>query len=394
MPRFSYEVKQRSGQVERGTMAAESPQAVARRLQAEGYFVVSVERVGRPVTEESPWESFKRRVLAPTIYPTSSKALATYFTSLRALLSTGMNVSEATRTLSQRTRSPMLAHASREMAQAAIQGRPMSGVMRKYPSAFGPATLAAMEAAEQTGLIEQMADRLSKYFDRAFELEQTYRWQTFYPKVLLVALVLIPTVPTLVLGGVGSWLSVVLGRALPGLIGIAVLWYGFRLLMRVPPVRMVFDGLKLMIPWVGSLGRRMATARWARALAMLMAAGVPVHRALVAAASASGNAAMERALVREAEGVLYGRSVTEVVAASRQMPEMALDMLATAERSGSVEGALEKVAEYYESETDVGGKQTAMVLGVVFYLIIAAIIGAIVISFWYGYAQQAVAGFE
>jgi type IV pilus assembly protein PilC len=393
MPRFSYEVKQRSGQVERGTMAAETPQAVARKLQAEGYFVVSVERVGRPVTEETPWDSFKRRVLAPTFYPTSSKALATYFSSLRALLSTGMNVSEATRTLSQRTGSRMVRHAAREMAEAAIQGRPMSGVMRKYPSAFGPATLAAMDAAEQTGLIEQMADRLAKYFDRAFELEQTYRWQTFYPKVLLIAAVLIPSVKVLVLDGFGPWLSVVLGQAVPALLTIAVLWYGFRLLFRLPLLRRGFDGLKLMIPWVGSLGRRMATARWARSLAMLMAAGVPVHRALVAAASASGNAAMERALVREATGVLHGKSVTEVVAASRMMPDMALDMLATAERSGSVESALEKVAEYYESETDVGGKQTAIVVGVVAYLIIAAIIGGIVISFWYGYAQQAMGGF-
>ncbi len=393
MPRFSYEVKQRSGEMERGTMAGESPQAVARELQAQGYFVVSVEPAERPVTEETLWHSFKRRVLAPVFYPTSSKALATYFTSLRALLSTGMNVSEATRTLSRRTRSPTLRHAAREMAEAAIQGRPMSGVMKKYPAAFGQATLAAMEASEQTGLIEQMAERLAKYFDRAFELEQTYRWQTFYPKLLLIAVVIIPTVPQLVLGSFEAWLSLVLSRALPALLGMAVLWYGFRMLMRVPVVRRALDGIKLVVPWLGSLGRRMATARWARALAMLMAAGVPVHRALVAAASASGNAAMERALVREAEGVLHGRSVTEVVAASRHVPEMALDMLATAERSGSIEGALDKVAEYYESEADVGGKQTAMVLGMVFYLIIAAIIGAIVISFWYGYAQSAMGGF-
>lgn len=127
---------------------------------------------------------------------------------------------------------------------------------------------------------------------------------------------------------------------------------------------------------------------------MLMAAGVPVHRALVAAASASGNAAMERAMVREAEGVLHGRSVTEVVAASRQVPDMALDMLATAERSGSVEGALDKVAEYYESETDVGGKQTAMAVGVLLYLLVAAIIAVIVISFWTSYGENFMAYME
>ncbi len=388
MPRFNYEVKERSGQIERGTTAGESQQAVARKLQAAGYFVVSVEPVGRPVTAESRWESFKRRVLAPTFYPTGSKALATYFTSLRALLSTGMNVSEATRTLSQRTRSPMLRHAAREMVEAAIHGRPMSGVMKKYPSAFGPAALAAMEAAEQTGLIEQMAERLAQYFDRAFALEQTYRWQTFYPKLLLIALVIIPTVPTLVLRSFGEWLSLVLSWALPVLVGIAVVWYGFRLLFRLSPVRRAFDTFKLMIPWFGSLARRMATARWARALSILLAAGVPGHRALVAAAAASGNTAMEVALVREATGVLHGSSITEVVARSRQMPDMALDMLATAEQSGSVEGALEKVAEYYESETDVGGKQSAIVIGMVFYLIVAAIIAVIVISFWTSYGDQ------
>ena len=97
---------------------------------------------------------------------------------------------------------------------------------------------------------------------------------------------------------------------------------------------------------------------------------------------------MEVALVREATGVLHGSSVTEVVARSRQMPDMAVDMLATAERSGSVEGALEKVAEYYESETDVGGKQSAIVIGMVFYLIVAAIIAVIVISFWTSYGDQ------
>jgi type II secretory pathway component PulF len=155
--------------------------------------------------------------------------------------------------------------------------------------------------------------------------------------------------------------------------------------LRIPLLRHILDGAKLMLPWFGSLARRIATARWARALSMLLAAGVPVHQALVAAASATGNRAMEKSLVREAEGVLHGRTVSEAVKASRQVPEMALDMLATAERSGSVEGALDKVAEYYESEADVGGKQTAVAMGMLLYLIVALVIAVMVIRFWSGY---------
>jgi type II secretory pathway component PulF len=291
-------------------------------------------------------------------------------------------------TLAKRTRNRTLAQAAAEMVEEAVRGRPMSSVMRKYPAAFPITTLAVMEAGEESGLIEQTAARLAKYFDRTFEIEQMYRWHTFYPKMLLVALILIPSAKTLIFGGLGPWLGVVLGQSIPLILMLAALWYGSRLLMRFPPLRRALDSTKLMLPWFGSLTRRMATARWARALAMLLSAGVPVHRALVAAASATGNAAMEQSLITEAEGVLHGQTVAETVAASHHIPDMAMDMLSTAERAGSIEDALEKVADYYESETDVGGKQTAVAAGILFYLLVALAIAGVVLSFWQGYFGQ------
>jgi type II secretory pathway component PulF len=299
-----------------------------------------------------------------------------------------MSVSEAMGGLAKRTQNRILKAAAAEMAEEAIRGRPMSRIMAKYPAAFPAVALAVMEAGEESGLIEQTAQRLAKYFDRAFEVEQMYRWHTFYPKVLLVALVLIPNIRLLIFGTVGAYLRSVLTQSLPLLAAIAALWYGGRLVLRVPRIKGALDSIKLMLPWFGSLSRRMATARWARALAMLLSAGVPVHRAMVAAASATGNGAMEQALVREAEGVLRGQTVAEAVAASKHIPEMALDMLATAERAGSIEDALEKVADYYESETDVAGKQTAVAVGVLFYLLVALAIAAVVITFWKGYFGQ------
>jgi len=386
MPTFTYEVKEQDGGVQRGSLQGDSAEAVARELRAKGYFVVSIEQAPRP--SGSGAEGFKRRVLAPVFYPVSSKARAMFFSSLRALMSTGMNVSEAMRTLSQRTGNRTLSHAATEMAEEAIRGRPMTSVMRKYPAAFTPAALAVMEAGEQSGLIETTAERLASYFDKAFELEQAYRWHTFYPKILLIALVFVPTAPVLVLQSFQAWLRVVLSWVLPLLLGIGVLWYGWRLLVQVPMVKRAIDGVKLRIPWFGSLSRRISTARWARALSMLLAAGVPIHRALIAAASATGNGAMEGRLVREADGVMRGATVAESLAASKQLPDMALDMISTAERAGSIEDALEKVADYYESETDVGGKQTAIAIGMVFYLLVAIAIGIVVIAFWSGYSQQ------
>ncbi len=383
MPTFTYEVKEQDGNVQRGTLEGESVDAVARQLKAQGYFVVSVAPKLSAHTEVAA--DVERQVLAPVFYPVSSKHRALFFSSLRVLMSAGMGMSEAMRTLSLRTQNRVLSQAAAEMAEAAIAGRPMSTVMRKYPAAFPQVALAVMEAGEESGLIEHTAERLASYFDRTFQLEQTYRWHTFYPKLLLIALIVIPSMPQLILGTFGGWLRMVLGWGLPLLIGIGVLWYGWRLTARVPQLKRALDSIKLAIPWFGSLSRRLSTARWARALSMLLSAGVPVHRSLVTAASACGNSAMEEDLVREAEGVLEGKMVGEVLAASRQIPDMALDMISTAERSGSIENALEKVADYYESETDVGGKQTAVAVGIVFYLLVALAIAVVVIRFWSGY---------
>jgi type IV pilus assembly protein PilC len=383
MPTFTYEIREQDGDLRQGTAQGESAEAVARDLRAQGYFVVTVEAVRR--AQPDMVASLKRRVLAPVFYPVSSKSRAMFFSSLRALMQSGMSVSEAMGTLAKRTGNRTLAYAAAEMAEEAVRGRPMTSVMQRYPSAFPQIALAAMEAGEQSGLIESTAERLAKYFDRTFELEQTYRWHTFYPKVLLVALILIPSAKTLIFDGLGPWLSVVLGQALPLLLAVAILWYGWRLIARVSPVKRVIDRLRISLPWFGSLSRRLSTARWARALSMLLRAGVPIHRSLVVASSAAGNAAMEEALTQEAEGVLHGQTVSDALAASKVLPDMALDMIATAERSGSFEDTLERIADYYESETDVGGKQTAIAVGIAFYLLVAAVIAFMVISFWGGY---------
>lgn len=312
MPRFAYEVKQPTGSTETGTIEGENAQAAARALQAKGYFVVTVRPVRASVTLRMPaWRrpALSRDLLAPVFYPVNSKSLAIFFTSLRVLLSTGMNVSAAMRVLADQTSNPTLKQAAREMSEEAVRGRPMSSVLGRYPSAFNPTTISVVEAGEQSGLIELTAGRLADYYDRGFQLEQSYRWQTFYPKLLLAALILIPTAPTLVIGGVQAWWMQLLQRALPLAIGITLLWYGWRALRNFGPVSAVIDGVKLSIPWFGSLARRMATARWARALAMLSGAGVPVHRALLSAAAASGNKAMEASLVRESQGLLTGRTL-------------------------------------------------------------------------------------
>ena len=382
MRTYEYQAKTQRGALEQGTLEAESVAAVQRELTGKGYIALRI-REAKPGAKT--WQALDRQVLAPTFYPASAKSLSIFFSSMRVMFSAGINVMDMGSILAEQTMHPMLKQAARDISEAARDGRPMSSVLRKYPACFDAAAVAIIEAGEQSGNLEKVAQALTQYYDRIFELQQMYRWQTFYPKLLLIAILTLPNIVTLIFGGVTAWLKLVLATGLPILIAIAALWYGYRVARRIKTFREFMDLIKLSLPWFGSLARRQATARWARAFAMLMKAGVPIHQALIASAATCGNAELELSLVQAAHGVQQGRRLAEVLAGIRQIPRMMKDMIYTAEKAGVVEQALDKVADYYESETEVGGKQTALTIGVLLLVIAGIIVGTIVIKFWGGY---------
>jgi type IV pilus assembly protein PilC len=387
MRTYQYEARRPTGRLERGVTQGADEQAVSRELRAKGYQVIAV----RPAGRGAAWlDKAHREALAPVFYPVSAKALSIYFQSIKVMLSAGINIMDLSSTLAKQTNNPMLQRAALEIAEAARDGKPMSSVMRRYPSAFDPAAIAMVETGEQSGMMELVMQRLTEYYDRLFQLQQSYRSQTFYPKILLMAVILIPALGSLVqaflLGGSGAGVLIGVLRSFAAvLLPLGLIWYGYRAVRQYESFRRAIDRLKLSVPWFGSLARRMMTARWGRALAMMLTAGVPVQRALQAAALAGGNAALEQEMLRAARMTEQGRSMAEAIATVPYIPRMAQDMISTAERAGSVESALDKIADYYESETEVGGKQTVIVVGVLIFAIIAAVAGYIIIKFWGGY---------
>jgi len=66
------------------------------------------------------------------------------------------------------------------------------------------------------------------------------------------------------------------------------------------------------------------------------------------------------------------------------LPRMALDMLATGDQTGNIDGMLDKAAEYTENEAEVATVQSTIVVGVLLLLCVAAYIGYFVVQFYVG----------
>ncbi len=85
--------------------------------------------------------------------------------------------------------------------------------------------------------------------------------------------------------------------------------------------------------------------------------------------------------------VEHGQPISDAFRRTGVMPPLVLDMLHTGESTGNVDAMMDKVAEYYEQETDVKSGQAVVVLSVGVYLLIALWIASMIIGFWQGYAS-------
>lgn len=382
MPRFRYQAVDAAGRPVSGSVAAPDEQQAFRDAQARGLKAVRI--VAAP--SEIAWhERLAREYLSFIFHPVSTKALAVWYRSLQFLLGAGMNVVEAAHSLSGKGANATLRAVSREIAEQAVEGKPLASALANHPSAFPDFARAVMEAGQETGMLQQSAQRMADYYDQLYELQQAYRIETFYPKLLLVAYLAIPILPTLVLGGVGAYLHALVERTWHLAVVLVCAWLGWRLLTQFPWFRRGFDRFKLSLPWFGGIAKRTALARWARSLSALLNAGVPLSRSIEAASAACSNAAIQHAVMAKASGTLQGRPISEVMAESREFPDQMTDMVAMGERSGETAQMLERAAAYYEIEAQSASKQSAIGVGLAFYLAIALVIAIYVVQFWGGY---------
>jgi len=382
LPRFRYEAVDAAGRPVSGSLAAPDEQQALRDAEARGLKAVRV--VGLP--SAMPWyQRLEREYFSFIFHPVSTKALAVWYRSLQFLLGAGMNVVEAAHSLSGKGGNATLRAVSREIAQEAAEGKPLASVLARHPAVFPDFACAVMEAGQETGMLQQSAQRMADYYDQLYELQQAYRVQTFYPKVLLLAYLAIPILPTLVLSGFEAYLSELVARAWHLALALVCLWLGWRVLTQFSWFRRGFDRFKLSLPWFGGVARRMALARWARSLSSLLNAGVPLGRSIEAASAACGNAAIQDAVMAKASGTLQGKPVSQVMAESGEFPDAMIGMVATGERSGESAQMLERAAAYYEIEAQSASKQSAIGVGLAFYLLIALVIATYVVHFWTGY---------
>ncbi len=392
MPTYTYTARDQRGQQSSGQLDAESEGVAASRLRADGLWVTDLRAVGgkspvvdRPEasTDASVEDDFWKRVFSPV----SQKDLSLFYRQLHAMLVAGIGVYHAMTTLAgpNQTPSPELRRVAGVMAQDMLEGGRLSATMQKFPWLFDRMQVRMVEAGEAGGLLVDILERLAEYTERDHNLRMEVKRRTLYPKILLAALIFIPAVPTLVLSGFGPFAAEVMRTGGLAVIVAVGIWLLLRMFAKTEAGRVTIDQVKLAIPVVGPLVRKLAAARFARTLAALYGAGVPIASSLGYAGEACGNHLLEAASRRMKPALEHGNSISQTLASSRFFPPMFVGMVATGETTGSLDQSLNKAAEYYENEALHATVQLTVIMGVALLLAAGIMIGMKVIGAWTGH---------
>jgi general secretion pathway protein F len=144
--------------------------------------------------------------------------------------------------------------------------------------------------------------------------------------------------------------------------------------------RATWDRVSLKIPVFGTVLRMVAVARFARTLSTLLNSGVSLLISLDIVKNVVANAVISKAVEDTKVAIREGEDIAGPLKRSGQFPPMVTHMIAIGEKSGQLEGMLNRVAIAYEHRAESRIKALTSLLEPVLILLMAGVVGFIVFS--------------
>ncbi len=387
MENFSYTVKNQEGRLLKGIIEAESQDSVIEHFQKEDFIILSIKKAKKKARA-------KRGKVGVDDLVVFSRQLTT-------LIESGIPVVEALGVLEDQIESPYFKSIISLVLKDVKEGTSFSKALGKYPKAFPEIYLSMVEAAEISGNLPEVLDRVSVYLEKSSALQKKVKSALYYPAAIVIMAIVItgflmfkviPTfkeifeslggtlpLPTQILITVSDILTK--KETLIAALGIIFLGgFGLKKYINTPQGKLKFHQFLLKLPLVGELIRKVALANFSRTFATLMRSGVSVIQGLDIVAKTSGNKVIEQAVLKSKKYIQEGQPIYLPLEESGVFPPMVVKMIAIGERSGRLEGMLLKIAQFYEEQTDAMVAGLSSLIEPMIIVFLGVIVGGIVVA--------------
>ncbi len=407
MPVYSWKGLNTAGKTVTGTRDADGPKALRQLLRKDGVFITEHREVlaggqraaARPGGGEKV-SFFKRDIdFKGMVERVRPQEVAVFTRQLATLLKAGIPLAEALSALADQGDNKKLQMVLAEVRQKVNEGSALADTLNAHPTIFPELYTNMVRSGEAAGNLDAVLARLADFLDAQNTLRGKVSGALTYPIIMVVLgtvimgvlmVVVVPKITSIfqdmgktlpwntefliftadVMGG--YWWAVLL------VAGLSYAWY--RSWSRKPKGKAVMDRLRLKLPLIGPLVRYVGVARFARTLATMLAAGVPVLSALEITKKVLNNVVLEKVVEEARDAIREGESIATPLKRSNQFPSLMVHMVAVGERSGQLEAMLENVAAAYERDVDGKVSRLTTILSPLLIVVMALCVVFIVFS--------------
>ncbi len=403
MPAYSFEALDLQGQTRRGVLEADTARTARSQLRAQDLVPLKVEPVQRSQNTGMNTVIWESKVFSRT-------ALTVWTRQLAGLVAAGLPLERALSALSDEAETPRQRDLVSALRTEVNAGAPFAKALAQHPREFSHIYVAVIGAGEQSGHLGLVLERLADDQQEQQNLRGKLLAAGLYPAIvcvvaLAIVLFLLAFVVPQVAQVFGSnqqklpfLTSFMLGLSevvqtfwLWGLLLVAALTIAARTALKQPALRRRFDAAWLQLPVIGRLARGYNAARFASTLAMLATAGVPILKALQAAADTLSNTALRHDAQEALVLVREGAPLASALAQKERFPRLLVMFSRLGEQTGTLPTMLQRAAQQLSEEVQRRAMQLATILepllivamgGMVMLIVLAVMLPIIQLNQW------------
>ncbi len=281
-------------------------------------------------------------------------------------------------------------------------GTPLASALARYPEQFDELFCNLVNVGEQSGSLDILLKNIADYKERIESIKSKIKKAMFYPIAVIVIAIIITVIlmifvvpafadlfgsfgaelplPTRIVIAMSEFLQA-WGWAI--LAGLVVSGYLFtRAYKKSAALRASMSRLSLRLPIFGPIFTKGAMARFARTMATMFGAGVPLVEAMSSVSGAVGNVVYAKAVLEMRDQVATGQPLNTAMRDTQLFPNMVIQMTAIGEEAGSLDSMLAKVADFYEEQVNDAIDALSSLMEPIIMAILGVLIGGLVIAMY------------
>ena len=386
---YLWEGMDRAGKRVKGEMSGQSDAVVRSVLRRQGVNPLKVKKKPKPL-------------FGTKSAKISTKDITVFCRQLATMMSSGVPLVQSFEIVGR-------GHGNKAMQQLILSikgdieaGGSLADSLRKHPLQFNELFVNLVTAGEHAGILESILHKLATYMEKSEALKSKIKGAMFYPVAVLVVAFIITCILLLFVIPQFEELFSGFGADLPALTRMVIdmskwmqaNWWLLLIVVggtvfglieakkRSVAFAHTLDRLALKLPVVGDILNKSATARFARTLATMFAAGTPLVEAMTSVAGACGNILYYNATMKMRDEIATGTQLQVAMRDADLFPNMVVQMVAIGEESGALDSMLSKVADWYEQEVDDAVDSLTSLLEPMIMAVLGVVIGGLVVAMY------------